>query len=546
MSDRSPSFPDHRPTAGELIRSCAARYGDRTFAVLGDERLTYADVEQRSADLAKGLLASGVGKGSRVGLLAPNGPDWIVAWLAASRIGGVVAMFNTYAKARELGWLLRHSDVALLLTADRYLGHDYLARLEDAVPGLAPATREEVFTETQPYLRSVWSFGAADRPWAGRVADLAARGARVSDELLRAVEDEVSPADPMVVVYSSGSTAAPKGAVHSHGAVVRHAHNLWQFRDLAADDVLYTPMPLFWVGGLSFTLVAAMHAGAALVFEEQFEPGATLDLIERERVTQVLGWPHMAKALIDHPTFADHDLSAVRGGTLAALQPSSPADNALRANALGMTETLGPHTIESKDNVVPPEKAGTFGRAVPGIEHKVVDPVTGEDLKPGEVGELWLRGYPVMLGLHKVERDQVFTPDGWYRTGDGGHFDADGHFFYRGRLGDVIKTSGMNVTPRDVEVELEELPGVVLAFVTGLDHATRGQDVVAAVALAPGASASPEEIQQRLKEQVASYLVPRHVAVFAHQSEMPWLDSGKLDRRALAKILTDQFTSSGD
>lgn len=546
MAHRTPSFPDFSPTAGELIRVAAARHRDHLFVVLGDVRLTYGEAEERSGALAKGLLASGVGKGSRVGLLAPNGPDWIIAWLAAARIGAVVSMFNTYAKARQLGWLLAHADVEVLLTAERYLGHDYLARLEEAVPGLADAKAEDVFVLSQPYLRSIWSFGDADRPWAGRVADLTLRSTRVSDELLVAVEAAVTPADPMVVVYSSGSTAAPKGAIHSQGAVVRHAHNLWQFRDLTADDVLYTPMPLFWVGGLSFTLVAAMHAGATLVFEEQFEPGATLDLIERERITQVLGWPHMAKALIEHPSFAEHDLSAVRGGTLAALQPRRPGPaDAPRANSLGMTETLGPHTIAGADEAVPPEKAGTFGRAVPGFEHKVVDPVTGEDLPTGEDGELWIRGYAVMLGLHKVERDQIFTADGWYRTGDGGHFDADGHFYYRGRLGEVIKSSGMNVTPRDVELELEALPEVALAFVTGVEHPTRLQDVVAAVAMAPGAGLAPDQVRQQLKARVASYLVPRHVVVFADPTELPWLDSGKVDRRTLARILADRYATEG-
>lgn len=546
MSDRSISFPDFTPTAGALIRTCAARFGDRTFAVLGDVRVTYGEVDRQSARLARGLLASGVGKGSRVALLAPNGPDWIIGWLAAARIGAVVSMLNTYSKTRELGWVLRHCDAGMLLTAERYLGHDYLDRLEDAVPGLADAGQEGVFIESHPYLRSVWAFGEPDRQWAGRVSDLSARSDRVSEELLRQVEVEVTPADPMVVVYSSGSTAAPKGVMHSHGAVVRHAHNLWQFRDLTADDVLYTPMPLFWVGGLSFTLVAAMHAGASLVFEEKFEPKATLDLIERESVTQVLGWPHMAQALIDDPSFADHDLSSVRGGNLVALQAAKGAEaEAPRTNALGMTETLGPHTIESQDNAVPHDKIGAFGQSVPGIEHKVVDVVTGEEVPVGVVGELLVRGYPVMLGLHKVERDQVFTPDGWYRTGDGGHFDADGHFFYRGRLGDVIKSSGMNVTPRDVEVELEALPGVALAFVTGVEHPTRGQDVVAAVALASGASASATELQGQLRAQIASYLVPRHIAVFVDQSELPWLDSGKVDRQRLAQILKDRFTTDG-
>jgi acyl-CoA synthetase (AMP-forming)/AMP-acid ligase II len=348
----------------------------------------------------------------------------------------------------------------------------------------------------------------------------------------------------MVVVYSSGSTSDPKGAVHAHGAVVRHAHNLGQMRDLADDDVLYTPMPLFWVGGFSFTLIAAMHAGATLVFEEQFEPGATLELIERERVTQVLGWPHMAKALVDHPSFPQRDLSSVRGGTLSALLPQAQqvVAEVPKANSLGMTETLGPHTFDSKDEALPVGKEGSFGLSVPGVEHKIVDPITGEDLPVGQTGELWLRGYSLMLGLHKKERADTFTADGWYRTGDGGYFDADGHFYFTGRMGDLIKSSGMNITPRDVELALEALPGVVMAFVTGIDHPDRGQDVVAAVALRPGETLDAEEARKRLKEEMASYKVPRHVAVFSDQTELPWLDSGKIDRRRLTAMLSERFT----
>lgn len=540
---RTPHFPDFTPTSAELIRSCAARLGDKPFAVLGDRRLTYAEAEARSAELARGLLASGAGKGTRVGLLAPNGPDWIVGWLAASRIGCVVALLNTYSKARELGWILRHADIQVLLTVDAHLGNDYLDRLEQAAPDLAGQAHERIFIESHPYLRAVWTWGDARRPWVGAVADLAARGASVSDGLLREVEVEVTPADPMVVVYSSGSTADPKGAVHSHGASIRHAHNLGQMRDLTADDVLYTPMPLFWVGGFSFTLIAAMHAGATLVFEEQFEPGATLELIERERVTQVLGWPHMAKALVDHPSFAERDLSSVRGGTLSALLPQDQqlAAEVPKANSLGMTETLGPHTFDSKDNELPPDKEGSFGLSVPGVEHKIVDPITGDDLPTGETGELWLRGYSLMLGLHKRERADTFTADGWYRTGDAGYFDADGHFYFTGRMGDLIKSSGMNITPRDVEVVLEAMPEVALAFVAGVPHPDRGQDVAAAIALRPGETLDPEEARKRVKEEIASYKVPRHIAVFADQTELPWLDSGKVDRRRLTAILEERF-----
>ncbi len=544
---RTPDFPDFTPTAGVFARWCAERHGDHDFVILGDERVTYAEVERRSALLARGMLASGVGKGTRVGLLAANSPDWVIAWLAAARIGAVAALGNTYAKAGGLGRMLADSDAALLLCVPSYLGNDYLTRLEEAVPGLAAAVGPELFLTEAPYLRRVCTFGATDRVWARSIGTLLEAAPTVSEQLLAAVEGQVAPADPMVIVYSSGSTAAPKGVVHSQRAVISHPYNLAQFRDLADDDVLYTPMPLFWVGGLSWTLVAAMHAGATLVFEDRFEPGATLDLIERERVTQVLGWPHMAKALMEHPSFSQRDLSSVRGGNLAMLNPADGGfDAAPKANSLGMTETLGPHTIEAKADALPAGKEGSFGRPVPGVEHRIVDPITGVDCDVEVDGELWLRGYSLMLGVNKVDRADTFTPDGWYRTGDGGHFDADGHFYYRGRLGEVIKSSGMNVTPRDVEIELESLDGVALAFVTGIDGASRGQDVVAAVALAPDATADRdgEAIRAELKARVANYLVPRHIEVFASTEELPWLDSGKIDRRALTHVLIERFGES--
>ncbi len=546
MPDRAPSFPAYTPTAAELIKAAAAQRGDKVLAVLGDDRLTYVDAEARSADLAKGLLASGAGKGTRIGLLAGNSPEWIVGWLGITRMGGVAVLLNTYGKAKELSWVLRHADIQVLLTVDGHLGHDYLDRLEQAIPGLADQAHERILLESHPYLRTVWTWGDGRRPWAAPVADLVARSAGVSDGLLRECEAEVTPADPMAVVYSSGSTSDPKGAIHAHGAAVRHAHNLWQMRDLIEDDVLYTPMPLFWVGGFSFTLIAAIHAGATLVFEEQFEPGATLDLIEREHVTQVLGWPHMAKALVDHPSFEDRDLSSIRGGSYAALlPPDQQADAEVpKANSLGMTETLGPHTFDSKDNPLPPEKDGSFGFSVPGVEHKIVDPVTLEDVAVGETGELWLRGYSLMLGLHKRERADVFTPDGWYRTGDGGYFDEDAHFYFTGRMGDLIKSAGMNITPRDVELVLEAMPEVTMAFVAGIPAGERGEDVAAAIALRPGETLDAEDVKKRVKEEIASYKVPRHVAVFRDQTELPWLDSGKIDRRQLTAILVERFADS--
>ena len=181
MPDRSPSFPEFTPTAGELIRAAAAAHPDKALAILADDRLTYPAAEARSAQIAKGLLAAGAGKGTRVGLLAGNGPEWIVGWLGITRIGGLAILLNTYGKAGELGWVLRHADVQVLLTFDSHLGHDYLDRLEQAIPGLAEQTHERIFVESHPFLRTVWTWGDRRRSWAAPVTQLEAGGRVITD-----------------------------------------------------------------------------------------------------------------------------------------------------------------------------------------------------------------------------------------------------------------------------------------------------------------------------------------------------------------------------
>ncbi|MEM7143091.1 MAG: class I adenylate-forming enzyme family protein [Actinomycetota bacterium] len=544
MSDeRSYQEPDYRATTGEFIRHVAAEFGDRDLAVIDDRRLTFADAERQSAALAKAMLATGVKAGTHVALLAPNGPDWIVGFLAATRIGALVPLLNTYYKPRELGWVLEHCDAEVVLTVDRHLGHDYAERLEQIAPGLDGQRHGDIHVESHPALRSVWMWGDDTPEWAGPIGDLLERADEVSDDDLFEAEASLRPNDAMLVIYTSGSTAEPKGVIHSHGGVIRHPYNLLPFRDLEPGDVCYTPMPLFWVGGLTYTLISCMHAGATVVFEQQFEPGATLDLIERERVTHVIGWPHMAKALTEHPTFAERDLTSVRGGSLDALLPEHlrVGDPERRANSLGMTESLGPHSIELIGSELPAEKRGSFGRAVPGIEHRIVDPVSTKDQPPGEMGEIWIKGYSLMLGHLKKSRAEVFTKDGWLRTGDAGFLDADGHLFFKGRMGDQIKSSGMNITPREVELVIEEQPEVMHAFVMAVPHAERGEDVAAAIVFRPERSAEPADIQARLKAEMSSYKVPRHIATFAAPTELPWLDSGKIDRRALQQSLIDRF-----
>ena len=539
------AFPDYEPRVPEFLRTRVERFGERPLIALGDRRIRYRDADAQSARIARGLLATGHGKGSRVALLMPNGPDWLVAWLAAARIGALVIPLNTFYKPRELGWVLRHADVQTLLTVPSYLGNDYLERLEKVAPGLATHKGDELHLPELPYLRRVFVFGEHDRGWARSSRQLEAAGESapaIDAAFLSEVERCVTPADPLVVIYSSGSTADPKGAIHSHGAVIRHSFNLNGYRDLTPEDVVFSPMPFFWVGGFVFTLLACMHAGSFMLCEEAFDPGETLLLLERERATVVSGWPHYAKAMMDHPSFAERDLRSVRSGNLYGILPAAlrPRDPELRSNSLGMTETCGPHTIDRMDYDLPEELRGSFGYAPDGIEHKVVDPETGAVLGPGDFGEICVRGYNLMQGLYKHEREEVFDGDGFYHTGDAGHFNAEGRLFFQARLGEMIKTAGANVTPREVEVLLEAFPEVQSAFVVGVADATRGQNVAAALVLASGRELDAATCRARLREELAAYKIPRHTFFYA-KAELPFTESGKLEKRKLAAMLEERI-----
>ena len=359
------------------------------------------------------------------------------------------------------------------------------------------------------------------------------------------MEDDVVPADPMLITYTSGSTGEPKGVVHGNGALLRHARNLAALSGIGPDDRIWTPMPLCWVGGFSFTLLRALSVGAAFVTQPRLDAGIALDLLERERVSCVSAWPSIGATLTAHPDYGTTDLSALRLGTFyEGRSPACrPADPALSVTSLGMSETGGPHTfwtLEEDLHGSPAAYQGSFGHEVPGVSHRVVDEA-GNDVPEGTEGEVLVRGYSVMLGLYKHERDEVFDADGWYHTGDRGLF-RDGWFFFTGRQSDLIKAKGSNVAPAEVERALAGLDGVRAAYVFGVDHPERGQDVVALVVLEPGTTHrddEPARIAAELREQLSSYKLPRHIFPI-EADDVPFLTSQKPDRRRLAAVATER------
>lgn len=536
-------FPDHDPTVPGLLRHALATHPGNTAVVTPAERLTYEELDRRSAALAARLVQRGAGKGTHVGILFPNDARWVITWAAVTRIGAVATPVNTFSRTPELATMLRHADVQILVTCREFAPHDYAARLLEIAPGLSGATAPEpLLFPALPQLRHVlvWD-DCADLPWADPVDDLPP-APRPLDAVVRAMEDDVVPADPMLVTYTSGSTGTPKGVVHSHGALLRHGRNLAALAGLGPHDRIWTPMPLCWVGGFAFTLLRALSVGAAFVTQERMDAGVALELLGRERVTCVSAWPATGAQLLAHPDYAYTDLSALRLGTLYEARPAEhrPADPGLTVTSLGMSETIGPHTFwtaEEDRTGAPEEFRGTFGHEVPGVSHRIVDD-DGHDVPEGVEGEVLVRGYSLMLGLYRCERDDVFDADGWYHTGDRGYFDR-GWFFFTGRSNDLIKTSGANVAPAEVERALVALDGVRSAFVFGVAHDVRGQDVVALVVPEPGAEdrVTADVLVPQLRERLSSYKIPRAVFAIA-ADEVPFLTSQKPDRRALeAKAL---------
>ena len=538
-------FPDLHPTMPALARTTSDRFGTSPYVVTGSETLSYADADRRSQDVAAGLLAAGVGKGTHVGILMPNSPDWVVAFYAVTRIGAVAVPINTFVQPRELAWTLRHADVAVLLCHPRLLNNDYAERLEAALPGLAERTSDSpLVLQDAPFLRRIFVWGECDRAWSsGDESTLNELGASLPADLLPAVEDCVTPADPAVIVYTSGSTADPKGIVHSHGTVVRHSYNLTFTYITRSDDVLFTSMPFFWIGGLMTGLMAVVHHGAVVVTQPAFDAEEALALMERHRATITQGWPQQGKTLAADPTFSTRDLSSIQRTSMPDSVPPERRAPEISTVALGMTETASCHTNYDPYVALPEAKRGTFGPSVEGLEHKIIDPESGDEVARGVEGEILVRGYSLMLGRYKVERADVFDADGWYHTGDAGRMDEDGWVFFTGRLGDMIKTAGgTNVTPAEVEAALVSLPGVQEAYVTGVPdpEGTAGTQIVAA-ALVPraGEQVDPDEARAALKGTLSAFKIPKHIWV-CQKTELPFTDTGKLKKANLAKMLAAQ------
>lgn len=505
-------------TIPELLDERAASHPDAIALRTPHGTATYGDLIDLSTRLAARLVHMGARKGTVVALVLPNGIDWVAWWAACARIGAVVVPVNTFATPAEVRRILEHSGAHVLLAIPEFAGHSYRAKLEEEIGPTDP--EHDLVAPRLPQLRRVlWLDGAA--------VVFADRG---EGEIVAALASDVVPADTLTIIYSSGSTGDPKGVVHSHGATLRQAERLARLTRSHRSTVLWTSMPLNWVGGLVWSLLRTIVRGGTFVTQERFDPGSALLLLREAEVDTVTAWGPGIQQLRDHSDYDPQVFGHIRG--LGVLVPGDPS----RPSALGMTETLGPHSgwFGELDDPVPVGAAGSMGQVLPGMEIRIVGLDTGSDVPDGETGELLVRGDTLMSGIHRRERQDVFTSDGWYQTGDAVS-QRKGWLFFEGRLDDVIKTNGANVSPAEVQAVFADHPSVGHVFVVGVPHPSRGQDVAAVVVPTDG-SLDVASLLARARDHLASYKVPRHVHVM-REDEIPWLSSQKVDRRRLQAMV---------
>jgi len=504
-----PASPIDARTMPQLIRAAAATFGEETALTLTgetipDDSISFRGLDEQSARVARALLARGIGKGSRVGFILGNSPTFALMLAAITRIGAIAVPISTLIKANELVRVLRQSDVSGLIVQRSLLGHDLVDRLLDALPELRNATGPGIRNPAAPYLRWIASWGD-DLPPAVIAVDRLGEGlAPVSDDLLRAIEVEVHPTDQMVEIYTSGSMALPKGVKHLHGPVVWRAGWLAGMLGVRRGGESTAVLPMFWVGGMGMTLLPNWITGACT-----------------------------------HCTEGTSTSSRMAMGTVMAEEDLALMAKAKPWWALGMSETFGPYSYADELRAPGFPLCAPLDHIAERYEVRIVDPETLEPVAEGERGELQVRGYALSPGLHKLEREDYYTPDGFYRTGDMAMAEGK-RIHFVGRNGDMIKTSGANVSPAEVEQELQQLPQVHSAYVVGLPDGQRGQLVVAALVAREGASLDMTAIESAMKQRLSGYKVPRAYVQLTRE-EVPMLPSNKVSRRQIEAMLAERL-----
>jgi fatty-acyl-CoA synthase len=525
-------------TIPRLLQEQATRFAQREALVDGTRRYTYGQLREEVMQVAKGLLALGLQRGDHVAILMGNRAEWLLSFLAVQQIGAVSVGLNTWSTPREMAYALSHAEVSCLIATDRLRRQDFRAMVDGIRKGEAglPRLKHTVWLPADAAAALVVDAAAGELAW----DELLRRGEGVGQAAVDAAGQRTEPDDVALLLYTSGSTAAPKGILLQHGHWVSNSFHIGERQHVTPEDRLWLAVSLFWSFGIVNAVPNLWTHGGCVVLQESFDAAQALALIERERCSIFYGTPNIVQALWEHPARASHELSSLRSGATIGTP-----EQVMRAvelgvpeicNVYGLSETYGNCAVSDAHDPLD-VRLHSVGSPLPDVTVRICHIESGQPLPAGEVGEIRVKG-PILKEYFKdpEKTAESFDAHGFFRTGDLGMRDAQGRMYYKGRIKEMIKSGGINIAPVEVEEVLMRHAAVRTAYVIGVPHATLDEALIAIVIPEAGESPSGEALKAFCTQELAAYKVP-HRFHFATESELPLTTTGKVQKARLHTLL---------
>ncbi|MTJ94177.1 MAG: AMP-binding protein [Desulfovibrio sp.] len=554
VRERQAQFELREWTLGQVLDHTVARYPDNEALVYPDRnyRQTWSEFGALVDDFAKGLMALGVQKGEKVAVWATNVPYWVALQFATAKIGAVLITVNTNYREHELRYLLTHSECENIFLIDSVRDHDYLDTLYRIAPELRLQSRDRLVCKSLPHLKRVCFLGAEKHRGMYSVPEILSLSVMVDDEEYAARQAQLHPWDVINMQYTSGTTGFPRGVMLTHVGVGLNGYWIGRHQNFSPNDRVCLPVPLFHCFGCVLGVSAAVNHGATMVILESFNALKVLAALDSERCTAVYGVPTMFLAELEHPLFKRFDLSNMRTGIMAGSVCPEPLmrrvvdDMNMKEITICYGLTEGSPVMTQSDIHDPlPLRCETVGCAMPGIEVRVGDPETCEELPRGEVGEILCRGYNVMKGYYNMPVDtaKAISPDGWLHSGDLGVMDENGYLRVTGRIKDMIIRGGENIYPREVEEFLLGMPGVLDVQVVAVPSRKYGEEVGAFIIPRPGVEILPEDVRDFCRGKVSWFKIPKYIKTV---TGFPLTASGKIQKFKLREMAGELWPEAMD